>query len=128
MARAAWPRVSSRTSGFFFCGMRDEPVAMASGSSTDAASSLLKKIKSSAMRDRCDSSSAARKRYSAAKSRSETASIEFRVARAKPSDLASASRSTGSGVPASAPEPSGHSSPRATASRRRARSRASIST
>src|ERR1043165_4942267 len=127
-ARAAWPRVNSSTSGFFFCGMRDEPVAIASGSSTYEASSLLKKIKSSAMRERCESSIAATNKYSAANSRSETASSEWRVARAKPSERASASRSIGNGVPASAPEPSGHSSPRLTASRRRDRSRASIST
>ena len=36
IARPAWPRASSRTSGFFFCGMRDEPVASASGSVDEA--------------------------------------------------------------------------------------------
>ena len=75
--------------------MREEPVAIASGSSAYAASSLVKKIRSSASRERCVSSSDDAKRYSAAKSRSETASIEFAVARAKPSERASASRSIG---------------------------------
>ena len=76
---------------------------------------------SSAKRDRWTKRRVAAKRYSAAASRSETASSEFAVGRAKPRLRASAARSTGIGVPDSAPEPSGHSSARESASAKAAR-------
>ena len=58
---------------------------------------------SSPSRDRCTPVSAAAKQNSAAKSRSETASIEFGAAAAKPSSAANCCGSIGSDEPASAP-------------------------
>ena len=62
---------------------------------------------SSPRRDRWTPISAAAKQNSAAKSRSETASIEFGAAEAKPSSAANCCGSIGSEDPASAPAPSG---------------------
>ena len=47
------PRISSQASGFFFCGIKDEPEVTRSDNSKNADSPLLKKIKSSAKRDKC---------------------------------------------------------------------------
>src|SRR6202030_502138 len=83
-------------SGFFFCGMIDDPVAYASSISAQPNSCDDHSTISSPSRDRCTPSSAATKQNSAAKSRSLTASIEFSAARAKPSSLATACGSSGS--------------------------------
>ena len=71
---------------------------------------------------------AAAAQNSSAKSRSDTASMLFGVAVRKPSAWASACRSIGTVVPASAAAPSGHTSRRRRASANRSRSRASMNT
>ena len=88
MSRPALPRASSAMSGFFFCGMIEEPVAKASSSSTQPNSGEVHSTTSSPSRDRCTPISAATNRNSAAKSRSETASIELAAAAVKPSSWA----------------------------------------
>ena len=53
MTRPALPRINSQASGFFFCGIREEPDVTRSESSTKLDSPLLKIIISSAKRDKC---------------------------------------------------------------------------
>src|SRR5271165_6014843 len=117
MSLPALPRASSATSGFFFCGMIDEPVAYASSISAQPNSCVDQSTTSSPSRDKCTPSSAAMKQNSAAKSRSLTASIELSAALAKPSSAATASGSSGSDDPASAPDPSGLTAARTSQSR-----------
>ena len=83
---------------------------------------------SSAKRDRCTEQMLAAASVSSAKSRSDTASSELAVGRAKPSAFDVIARSIGNDVPASAAEPSGFSLRRFRASAKRPRSRAIIST
>ena len=112
--RADLPRSSSHESGFFFCGISDEPVQNVSGSDTKKNSELDHRIRSSAMREKCTPASAQAEANSMNTSRSATVSMEFWVTRGlpcastKPSVLAVNSRSMGSVVPAMAPAPSGH--------------------
>ena len=80
-------------SGFFFCGMIDDPVAQASSSRAQPNSVDVQSTTSSPSRERCTPSRAAAKQNSAAKSRSLTASIELSAARSKPSSAATASGS-----------------------------------
>jgi len=81
-------------------------------------------MRSSAQRDRCTDRIDAQAAVSSAKSLSDTASMEFGEAPpAKPSAAASAGRSSPKACPASAPEPSGITSSRASASSRRPKSR-----
>ncbi|GAO04809.1 hypothetical protein PSR1_03705 [Anaeromyxobacter sp. PSR-1] len=127
-ARPARPRASSPTSGFFFCGMSEEPVANASASVAKPNSFVVQRTSSSPMRERCTAASAHANRSSAALSRSETASSELCVTPASPSRAATASRSSGRVVPASAPEPSGEIAARRRTSANRSRSRPNIST
>ncbi len=122
------PRINSSASGFFFCGIRDEPEVTRSDSSTKPASPVLKKIRSSAKRDRCTMPIEASESNSSTWSRSETLSRLLRVAEAKPNQPANCSRSISYAVPASAPQPNGLTSRRLSASCRRLSSRASIST
>ena len=119
ISRPALPRASSATSGFFFCGMIEDPVAYASSISAQPNSCEVHSTISSPSRDRCTPSRAATKQNSAAKSRSLTASIEFGAAASKPSSAATASGSSGSDEPASAPEPSGQTAARRSQSRSR---------
>ncbi len=121
--RAVLPRTSSSASGFFFCGMRLEPVVKASGSVTKPYSGPAKWMRSSAIRARCVCSCAQPKTSSTAKSRSMTASRAFSETAAKPRSRAIPSRSRGSDAPARAPEPRGRTSTRARASRKRSWSR-----
>src|ERR1700684_1048398 len=107
ISRPALPLASSATSGFFFCGMIEDPVAYASSISAQPNSCDDHSTTSSPSLDRCTPSSAAAKQNSAAKSRSLTASIELAAAESKASSGAPACGSTGSDDPASAPEPSG---------------------
>ena len=51
--RPVLPRMSSAKSGFFFCGMMDEPVENASESVTKPNSALDHRMISSARRERC---------------------------------------------------------------------------
>ena len=111
-------------SGFFFCGMIDEPVAQASSSRAQPNSVDVQSTTSSPSRDRWTPSSAAAKQNSAAKSRSLTASIELSAARSKPSSAATASGSSRSDEPASAPAPSGLTAVRRSQSCSRSTSRA----
>ena len=133
-SRPLLPRASSATSGFFFCGMSDEPVVYASAMRMKSNSLLDHRITSSASRDRCTPSSDATKQNSTAKSRSLTASIEFCETTglpresSKPSIAATWLRSSGSVEPASAPLPSGQTFTREKASSSRSRSRSIIST
>ena len=113
------PLASSATSGFFFCGMIDEPVAYASSISIQPNSCEDHSTISSPSLDRCTPVSAAAKQNSAAKSRSATASMEFGAALSKPSSIASCRGSTGSDDPASAPAPSGLTAARLSQSRSR---------
>ncbi len=126
--RPALPRASSDTSGFFFCGMIDDPVVWESGRVMKPNSNVEYRISSSLRRERCADRIAQAARNSSAKSRLPTPSRLFAVGRAKPSADAVACRSTGQGVPASAEEPSGDSSMRSAASRKRPSSRSSIAT
>ena len=68
-------------SGFFFCGMIDEPVDHASSSTAQPNSREAHRQISSPSRDRCTPTIAATKRNSATKSRSLTASMELAIAR-----------------------------------------------
>ena len=95
MTRALLPRTSSATSGFFFCGMIDEPVQYASPNSMKSNCADIQRINSSLMRDRCTMSNAAAAMNSIQKSRSLTASMEFSQIASKPSSSADISRSMG---------------------------------
>src|SRR5436309_1261685 len=53
MMRAARPRTSSATSGFFFCGMMLDPVACSSDTAANPNSALVHSTSSSASRDAC---------------------------------------------------------------------------
>src|SRR5213596_389416 len=102
VTRPVLPRTSSATSGFFFCGIIELPVAKASGSSTKPNSSVAHSTSSSARRERCTAEIAAAARNSTAASRSATASTLLAVTRAKPSWRATKRRSRGKPAPASA--------------------------
>jgi hypothetical protein len=121
-------RISSAASGFFFCGMIDEPVVNWSDRRMKPNCGVDQITSSSAKRDRCMAQIDAAASISSTKSRSETESSELRVGRSKPSALAVMVRSMGKDVPASAAAPSGDSFIRLRASAKRERSRASIST
>jgi N-methylhydantoinase A/oxoprolinase/acetone carboxylase beta subunit len=95
MAPPALPRTSSSGSGFFFCGIRLDPVVTASASSKKPNSSDVKMMTSSARRERWVIASAAAKRKLATKSRSPEASMLFLTTRLKPSLEASHAVSTG---------------------------------
>src|SRR5439155_602775 len=97
------PRTSSATSGFFFCGIIELPVAKPSGSSMKPNSSVAQSTSSSARRLKWTAQIAAAARNSAAASRSATASTLLAVTRAKPSRRATNLRSRGKPAPASAP-------------------------
>ena len=88
------PRINSHASGFFFCGINEEPDVTRSESSKNADSPLLKKIKSSAKRERCTILIEALESNSKTWSRSETESKLLRVPMLKPRSFANASRST----------------------------------
>ena len=94
MTRPALPRINSQASGFFFCGIKEEPEVTRSDNSTKFASPLLKIIISSAKRERCAILKDAVESNSTIWSRSETLSKLLRVAKAKPKSDANCSRST----------------------------------
>ena len=107
MTRPVLPRVSSATSGFFFCGMSELPVVKASLIVMNSNSLEAHRITSSLSRERCTATSARAASSSTAKSRSLTASMQFCVTAGKPSSRATSSRSSRMVEPAIAPEPSG---------------------
>ena len=118
--------MSSAKSGFFFCGMMDEPVENASDSSMKPNSELDHSTISSHKRDRCMHDTLHAYDRSSKKSRSDTASSEFGMTREKPRSAAVICRSSGYVVPASAAAPSGLASAARRAAARRSKSRASI--
>ncbi len=79
------PRTSSGTSGFFFCGMIEEPVQKRSGRSMNWNWALVQSTSSSEKRDRCIIATEAAAQNSMAKSRSETPSSELPEIASKPS-------------------------------------------
>ena len=89
------PRTSSAKSGFFFCGMIDEPVLKLSDSVTKANSLVDHRMISSARRDRCMQLTEHAYMRSSRKSRSDTASSELGITREKPSSRAVIWRSSG---------------------------------
>ena len=95
MTRPALARTSSAASGFFFCGMMEEPVVKASDSRMKRNWAEHQITISSAKRDRCMAQIDDADRYSSAKSRSDTASSELAVGRLKPSASAVMKRSMG---------------------------------
>ena len=105
MSRPALPRASSATSGFFFCGMIDEPVEKESSSVTKPNSCVFHTMISSPMRERSTPVCAQTKENSATTSRAAVPSIEFSTIPAKPRSAATASGSSPSVLPAKAPEP-----------------------
>ena len=113
MIRPVFPRINSKESGFFFCGIREEPVVKLSGNVINPNSVEFHSIKSSASLDKCKAQIEQVLENSTKRSRSATASIPFAVilgspfASTKPSTLAVKSRSRVRVVPAMAPEPKG---------------------
>ena len=83
------PRTSSAISGFFFCGMMEEPVVNASLRCTKPNSQLDQRMISSEKRERCIIIIEISDSSSSEKSRSETPSIEFGQTEEKPSSSAS---------------------------------------
>ena len=93
--RPVLPRASSGTSGFFFCGMIEEPVQKRSAIWMKPTRGLIHITSSSDRRLMCIIKSAQAEVNSMAKSRSETASSEFSQTPSKPSSAATNSRSIG---------------------------------
>src|SRR5258708_27919333 len=89
------PRISSSESGFFFCGIRLEPLVTPSPSSSQPNSSLEYKIQSSDRRLRCNIVVDAAYRKSKSKSRPPETSILLFVIHPKPNSRATASRQHG---------------------------------
>ena len=103
----ALARTSSIVSGFFFCGMIEEVEQYASSRTTNPTSGEDQSTSSSASRLAPDIRTAPAESASRAKSRPETASMEFSRTPEKPSRDAVHSRSSGYPVEANAAEPSG---------------------
>ena len=87
--------MSSAKSGFFFCGMIEEPVEKESDRVTKPNSAVDQRMISSHKRDRCMHDTLQAYRRSSRKSRSETASSELGITREKPSASAVMKRSSG---------------------------------
>ncbi len=94
-------------SGFFFCGMRLEPVEISSASLTKPNSELAHSTMSSARRLRWIEVATHAYTRSSAKSRSDTASMLFSVSRGSWSSRERRVLSSGRVEPPRAPEPSG---------------------
>ena len=92
-------------SGFFFCGMIDEPVENESSRVTKPNSLVFQMMISSLKRETSTAIMAITKDSSATASRAEVASMEFSAAASKPSSAATASGSSPRVLPASAPAP-----------------------
>ena len=82
------PRTSSGTSGFFFCGIMDEPVQKRSGKFMKLNCADVHKTNSSEKRDKCIITKEASEMNSIAKSRSLTPSSELLQGRSKPNSSA----------------------------------------
>ena len=94
-------------SGFFFCGIRLDPVAISSPRITKPNSALAQSTMSSPRRLRWIATATHAYARSSAKSRSDTASMLFSVSRVNPSSRATTSRRRGNVLAASAPDPRG---------------------
>src|SRR5690606_39679533 len=95
-------------SGFFFCGMIDDPVEKASCRVTKENSFVFQMMTSSAIRERFTPIIAVMKANSATKSREAVPSMELAALPcSKPRSFATASGSSPREEPASAPEPYG---------------------
>ena len=105
MRRPDLPRVSSATSGFFFCGMIDDPVEYASWRVTNENSFVAHAMTSSDRRERSMPIIVVMNRYSAKTSREEVPSMEFSTESLNPRSAATACGSSPSDDPARAPEP-----------------------
>ena len=125
MSRPALPRVSSATSGFFFCGMIDDPVEYASWRVTNENSFVAHAMTSSLSRERSMPIIAVMKRYSANTSREAVPSIEFSTESANPRSAATACGSSPSDDPARAPDPYAETPARSSKSTSRSTSRSS---
>ena len=99
LARPVLPRASSGTSGFFFCGMMEEPVQKRSAISIKPTRGLIQIINSSDIREICVITREAAAQNSIAKSRSDTASSELWQTSSKPKVAATRWRSIGKVVP-----------------------------
>src|SRR6056300_530568 len=124
--RPGFARTNSAASGLRFWGIIDDPVEKASESRINPKRSDDQNTISSAKRDRCVAVIAAAARYSMAKSRADTASIELAIGASNPNVLAVIWRSIGKEVPAKAAAPRGDSFIRFLASAKRPRSRPNI--
>ena len=100
-------RKTSRTSGFFFCGIILLVNAYSSGSSTMPNSILLQTMRSSAILVASTAMIENTPKVSSRKSLDETASKEFSRTPLKPSNSATLPRSIGKLVVAKAPAPIG---------------------
>ncbi len=101
------PRASSAMSGFFFCGMIDDPVAQASSSAPSRTRST-SRADLLAQPGEVDADQRARRSRTRRRSRGRgRASIELSAARSKPSSAATASGSSGSESRPARPAPSG---------------------
>ena len=107
IARALLPRTSSKTSGFFFCGIMLEPVAIAPSRRTRANSLVEKSTTSPARRPSARTARATPHVQSRAKSRSPTVWSALRVGSQGAKRRATSARSIGSDDPEHAPLPSG---------------------
>ena len=126
MKRPAFPRASSATSGFFFCGSIELPVAYASARVQKPNSSVDHRAISSPIRERWTPRSAMSKRASATKSRSRDRieRVLEPVVEARAPRPRSRARAA-SDDPARAPAPSGETSIRSMVAISRSTSRAS---
>src|SRR3569833_795746 len=88
LTRPVLPRTSSGTSGFFFCGMMDEPVQKRSGRWMKSNCAEDHRINSSEKRERFVSSSAAAAQNSNAKTQTHTATSENTATTTKPKNCA----------------------------------------
>src|SRR5712671_4008137 len=78
------PRISSSESGFFFCGIKLDPLVTPSPNSSQPNSSLEYKIQSSERRLKCNIVVEAAYKKSSAKSRSADTSMLFQVTEPNP--------------------------------------------
>ena len=122
--RPAFPRASSATSGFFFCGIIEEPVEYASATLAHPNSDVAQMHHSSPIRERWTPTIEIMKSASATKSRSETPSMLLAEDPVNPRSFAVTSGAKPNPEPASAPEPSGLTDVRANQSVMRSISRA----
>src|SRR5699024_1019852 len=119
MRRPDLPRVSSAISGFFFCGMIDDPFEYASWRGKNENSFVAQAMTSSDRRERSMSIIVVMNWYSANTSRLAVPSIEFSTESLNPRSAATACGSSPRDEPARAPEPYAETPARASKSTNR---------